>query len=481
MADEVTVSPTSLSVSVSGTAPSLGGASSLGVTSTQLNYVFNNAVNEIEDADTDSRVWGNSILGGGNSANPNIIYGASSLRTIVGGYNNQIGPLQTASENETINSQILGGSHARVISFLADATTPVSHATVVGGAYNEVRNGDFGIILGGRNNRIQEKAGYLAAGEYATMANGFCAIVGGYQNQVNGYGAAVFSGLNNICENKASVVVGGEQNQINFPLSLVNGAGNGGDVMSHSSIGGGYLNKMNAAGLSVICGGSENIINEIPAGDGNSAGSYLAIGGGRSNKIARSSSGFPLVTDCSYSVIAGGYGNLVNNYAGTILGGQDNQVQATYATAFGRDGRARIAGAFTQGGQKFSAVGDAQTSVLAIKCQTTNNTATTMTSMGSAPVIPTDTTWTFRAIIAARNTNNSVQESAAYEVLGCIDNHGGTVGFVGTPSVTVVGEDVAGWDVSVSTASAELRIQATGENSKTINWVGRLELAEVTG
>jgi hypothetical protein len=251
--------------------------------------------------------------------------------------------------------------------------------------------------------------------------------------------------------------------------------------MENSVICGGYLNSIQAANSTVIAGGQGNLVNEIPAGDGVTAGSWIAIGGGRTNKVARASTGFPLVSDCSYSVIVGGYGNLVNNYAGTILGGQDNQVQATHATAFGRDGRARIAGALTQGGQKFSAVGDAQTSVLAIKCQTTNNTATTMTSMGSAPVIPTDTTWTFRAIIAARNTNNSVQESAAYEVIGCIDNHAGTVGFVGTPSVTVVGEDVAGWDVSVSTASAELRIQATGENSKTINWVGRLELAEVTG
>jgi hypothetical protein len=482
MADEVTVSPTSLSVSVSGTAPSLGGASSLGVTSTQLNYVFNNAVNEIQDADTDSRVWGNAILGGGNSVYPNKILGYSSLRTICGGYNNIIGTLGTTDENETINSQILAGSHGRIVSLLDSATTKVSHGTIAGGAFNEIRNGDYGIILGGRNNIVQEKEGYLTPGEYATVANGFCAIVGGYGNTAYGYGSGVFSGINNISECKTSAVVGGQSNAINMPLSLDGGIGNPANAtMEGSFIGGGYQNQMNAAGLSVIVGGSLNIINEIPAGDGNSAGSYLAIGGGRSNKIARSSSGFPLVTDCSYSVIAGGYGNLVNNYAGTILGGQDNQVQATYATAFGRDGRARIAGALTQGGQKFSAVGDAQTSVLAIKCQTTNNTATTMTSMGSAPVIPTDTTWTFRAIIAARNTNNSVQESAAYEVIGCIDNHAGTVGFVGTPSVTVVGEDVAGWDVSVSTASAELRIQATGENSKTINWVGRLELAEVTG
>lgn len=479
---DVTVTPTNLSVSVSGSAPSLGGVSSLGVTSTQLNYVFNNSVNEIQDADTDSRVWGNAILGGGNTVYPNKILGFSSLRTIVAGYNNIIGTLDTTDENETINSQILAGSHGRIVSLLASATTKVSHGTIAGGAFNEIRNGDYGIVLGGRNNVIQEKEGYITPGEYAQVANGFCCIVGGYGNVANGYGGGVFSGLSNLNECKSSVICGGQSNQILYPLSLVNGIGGvGNPVMEGNFIGSGYQNTMNASIGSVIAGGRGNIINEIPWGDGNSSGSYLAIGGGYGNKIARSSSGFALVQDCSYSVIAGGYGNLVNNYAGTIIGGQDNQVQATHATAFGRDGRARIAGAFTQGGQKFSAVGDAQTSVLAIKCQTTNNTATTMTSMGSAPVIPTDTTWTFRAIIAARNTNNSVQESAAYEVLGCIDNHGGTVGFVGTPTVTVIGEDVAGWDVSVSTASAELRIQATGENSKTINWVGRLELAEVTG
>lgn len=480
---DVTVTPTTVSVSVGGTPPSIGGVTSAGTTATQLNYIFNNAVNEIQDAATDSRVWGNNIFGGGNSVFPNKILGYSSLRTIVGGYNNIIGTLGETDENETINSQILAGSHGRIVSDLSLATTPASHGTIAGGAFNEIRNGDFGIVAGGRDNRIFEKQGYENAGEYALVANGFCAcIAGGYSNQANGNIAFIGGGQANIAECKGSSIGGGYGNAVLIPLSLVNGIGGvGNPSMENSCISGGSQNSIQAANASNIAGGQLNFINEVPPGDGETAGSWIAIGGGRSNKVARASTGFALVTDCSYSIICGGYGNLVNHYAGTILGGQDNQIQATFATAFGRDARARNAGAFTQGAQKFSAVGDAQTSVYAIKCQTTNNTATTLTSMGVAPVIPTDTTWAFRALIAARNTNNSVQESAAYEVVGCIDNHAGTVGFVGTPSVTVVGEDVAAWDVTVSTASAELRIQATGETSKTINWVGRLELSEVTG
>lgn len=476
---DVTVTPSTVSVTVSGRPP-LANAESAGLTSTQWNYVFNNAVNTIENASDDARVWGNSILGGGNSVFPNRMYGYTSLRTIAGGYNNIIGTAGSTDENECINSQILAGSHGRIVSFLSNRVRKVSHGTIVGGAFNEIRNGDFGAIVGGRNNLIEEKEAFFTAGEFADVADGFCAFIGGgYGNSVNGYEGVVCGGRSNIVECKNSSIVGGASNAIAGAHNFVNEL----PVNSYQRgfIGGGYQNSMTSSSSSSIVGGEGNTMNESPAGELDGAGSHFFIGGGKSNKIARSSTGFPLVTDCSYSSILGGWANIVNNYAGTVIGGTDNQVQATYAVSFGRDARARLAGALTQGGKKFSAVGDAQSSVLVLKAQTTSSASVVMLSHDASLAVPSDTTWAFRMLIVARNTNNAVAESAAYEVTGCVDNQGGTVALVGTPGVTVLAEDVAAWNVSVAVSGSNLEISCTGETSKTINWVGRLTLAEVTG
>jgi len=476
---EVTVTPSTVSVTVSGTPP-ISNAGSAGLTSTQWNYVFNNAVNTIEHSSDDARVWGNSILGGGNSVFPNRMYGYTSLRTIAGGYNNIIGTSESTDENECINSQILAGSHGRIVSLLADRIRKVSHGTIVGGAFNEIHNGDFGVIVAGRNNVIEEKPAFFTAGEFADVADGYSGFIGaGYGNTLYGYEGVICGGRANVVECKNSSIVGGANNSVNGPHNFV--AQLPVNSYERGFIGGGYQNSMTSASSSSIVGGELNTINEAPAGESDGAGSHFFIGGGKSNRIARATSGFPLVTDCSYSSIVGGWANLVNNYAGTVIGGTDNQVQATYAVSFGRDARARLAGALTQGGKKFSATGDAQSSVLVLKAQTTSSTPVVMLSHDASLAVPSDTTWAFRFLIVARNTNNSVAESAAYEASGCIDNQSGTVALVGTPLVSAIAEDVGAWNVTVAASGGNLEISCTGETSKTINWVGRLTLAEVTG
>jgi len=51
------------------------------------------------------------------------------------------------------------------------------------------------------------------------------------------------------------------------------------------------------------------------------------------------------------------------------------------------------------------------------------------------------------------------------------------------PLATVIGEDTAGWDavVEIDPTTDALIIKVTGEASKTINWVARIVLTEVSG
>jgi hypothetical protein len=54
---------------------------------------------------------------------------------------------------------------------------------------------------------------------------------------------------------------------------------------------------------------------------------------------------------------------------------------------------------------------------------------------------------------------------------------------VGTPSKTVLGEDVAAWDanIAVDATNGGLSVTVTGEAAKTINWVAVARLVEVVG
>ena len=483
---DVTVNPTSLSVSVTA-ASKLAGASAPGTLDTQLNYILNDSVNTIEKAGTDALVQSNVILGGGNSAFPNRIYGTTNLRTIVGGYNNIIGTEGSTDVNDTSNSQILGGSHARIVTNASMRTSIVTHGTVAGGAFNEITNGDFGVICGGRDNKIEEKEGAYSAGEYVATSNGFCAVIsGGKGNGNSGYAAFIGGGFSNSVRNQYGVVVGGLGNAIDQPKDYSTGAS-----MEHSTIGGGRSNTIYATIGATICGGKDNSVNLIPAEGGPAgaegplnAGSYMTIGGGLNNRIARAVTGFPLVSDCSYSTIVGGWNNLVNNIGGTVVGGVDNQVQAAYATSMGRGAQARNAGGFVHGAQAFSAVGDAQSSVYVLKCTTSDATVTEMQSMGTSLTMRSDTAWSFRALVVGRKTTDN--SSVGYEVKGLVHNDSGTAAIVGTVSTTVLGEsstptNMSGCDATADASGATLRIRVTGLASTSMRWVARIELAEVTG
>jgi hypothetical protein len=98
--------------------------------------------------------------------------------------------------------------------------------------------------------------------------------------------------------------------------------------------------------------------------------------------------------------------------------------------------------------------------------------------------IPADTTYTFSIFIAARRTDAD-NESAGYRIEGVVDRNAtaASTAFVGTPTVTVLGEDTAAWDVAVQveTANGGIRVLCTGEAAKTIVWNAVYQIVQVTG
>lgn len=262
-------------------------------------------------------------------------------------------------------------------------------------------------------------------------------------------------------------------------------------------VGGANHNINNSPYSSLVAGRNNTITDAISdcgifAGSNNiiSAGTYNSISGGRDHSISSSTAailggnGNTISTSGQYASIAGGKLHLISaGDGGAILGGYSNTVSASYAIAHGRQAVASHYGQSAHGGTRFSADGDAQASRFVVKASTTNNTQTEMLLGDSSRLtMANDTTWTFDALITARRTDAD-NESAGYRIIGVIDNNANTVALVGSVTVTTIGEDTSAWDVTAQADNTNkaLVFKVTGENAKTIRWVGHVQTVEVTG
>lgn len=169
----------------------------------------------------------------------------------------------------------------------------------------------------------------------------------------------------------------------------------------------------------------------------------------------------------------------------SALGGYRNTVSGSFGAAIGCMALSDKHGQFTHSSGYITAVGDAQTSELLVRKQTTNNTQAEcfLDNSSARLTIASDTTWGFDALIVARRTNAD-NESAFWRIVGCIDNNAGTVALVGSITITTIADDSSAvWAVTAvaDDTNDALVFKVTGANSKTINWCGRIRLVEVTG
>jgi len=187
--------------------------------------------------------------------------------------------------------------------------------------------------------------------------------------------------------------------------------------------------------------------------------------------------------------VAIGQGQTASGQDSIVVGGANNTASATYSFAQGNRAVASSYGQASQASGRFTADGDAQTSVLVLRTQTINTATVTemfLDGVGGTQrmVLPNDTTWGFRILVAARETGAD-NFSAIYSFVGGIDRNASaaSTAIVGTVSKTVVAEDDVDWDCNVNadTTNGSLRIQVTGEVGDDINWVARVERVEVTG
>ena len=99
---------------------------------------------------------------------------------------------------------------------------------------------------------------------------------------------------------------------------------------------------------------------------------------------------------------------------------------------------------------------------------TTNNTVTTLHTIAA---IASSTT-TVVGYVSARRTGGAAgaaEDGALYRVEFAIKNVSGTATIIGQV-ITVIGEDQAGWDVTLTGSSGNILIQVTGATNNNISW-----------
>jgi len=281
----------------------------------------------------------------------------------------------------------------------------------------------------------------------------YSVIAGGYDNVAGGL-ASIILGFHNYTAigTTHSTITGGSINKITKP----------GATNNYSTIGGGTANTASQSGAT-IAGGNTNT----------ASGSGSTVGGGNTCTASGST-----------STIGGGQNNLASGIASTIPGGRENTASGATSTAIGRDVLSDQIGELGYASGKFAAQGDAQVRRFAVRNTSTDATATDLFLDGTAtrPQIPADSTWFVTAKVVARRTDAD-NESAAYRLEACIDrNAGSTAALVGSVTQTVVGEDTAAWDVTLTVnTSGTINVRATGEAGKTVRWVALIEAIQVTG
>ncbi len=299
-------------------------------------------------------------------------------------------------------------------------------------------------------------------------------LIGGYTGNVIGAvveggviaGGGYFVSTNRVFDDFGSV--GGGANNVAGvddgyaqSYATVAGGSNNAALNSHATVAGGSNNTASGF-MSTVSGGAVN----------DATGGYATVSGGAQNDATG-----------GFATVAGGACNTASGYSSTIGGGENNEANRHYATVpGGSDGNASHYGELAYASGRFAAAGDAQTSLYVLRRETGDATLTELFLDGLAEriTLPADRVMTFDILVVGSHRFGG-GSSAGYQVAGVIRNIGGATSFVGTPIVTVLGENVAGWDVVVEANDTvdALVVKVQGSSGTTIRWVASVRTVEV--
>lgn len=254
------------------------------------------------------------------------------------------------------------------------------------------------------------------------------------------------------------------------------------------------LNKSSITSSSfnaVIAGGNSN----------NAVGRNTFVGGGSSNSA--SSSG-------PNAAVVGGANNTASNTASIVVGGQINTASGTNAAVLGgTNSTSSSTSAVVIGGSQGTtrsingifvtpasvspvtgAAGRTQHGILLLGRQTTDATATVLTSDTSAAgttnqiILPNNSAYTFQGTAIANVTGGGNTSGWKFEGVIKRGANAASTTLVAAVTPTVIAQDAgaATWVVAVTadTTNGGIAVTCTGQAATTIRWVCKIETTEVT-
>jgi len=359
-------------------------------------------------------------------------------------------------------------SHANAIAIGGSDTTsqPVqatnTHAVAIGTSYaGEVTASGDGSMAIGTGATVASSGGALALGRNAAASGGSSVSMGRGSAASALYAAAL--GYNAVAAGSSSMALVNSRAGSSgaFAAGIDNNTSSYG-ATGQNSVALGYQSK--ASGQRAF-----SIGNLATAVGTNS----LAIG-------ARAET-----TGTSAIAIGHSYGNYGCVAAsGGIAIGDGNNADAIFSTALGYRAKAATKGKFAFAVGQFAAQGDAQGGMYILRADTTDATATVLTTNNATAaadnqiVAASDTCITFDGTIVAMQ--NGAQAFASFRIEGLLVNDGGTTTLAN--SATTVIDNQSSWTVAMSADNTNnaLAITVTGEASHNIRWVANIRTSEVT-
>lgn len=182
--------------------------------------------------------------------------------------------------------------------------------------------------------------------------------------------------------------------------------------------------------------------------------------------------------------IAMGVASQATANAAVAIGGGYSEATAQRGVALGSYAKAATIGKFAFSNQRFAAAGDSQGGQFILRADTTDATATVLTTNNSTAastnqiVAASDTCIMFSGTLVAMQ--NGAQDQGGWEIKGLLKNDGGTTTLVSSNIQTF--SDGNNWTVALSANDTHesLTITCTGEASHNIRWVANILTSEVT-
>lgn len=300
-------------------------------------------------------------------------------------------------------------------------------------------------------------------------------------------------------------VIGGDGENVGTTTENTTTAGTG----AHVSVVGGYDNSAGSLSSKIISDHSKTEVggeghNAIYGGANHvakSSASFAIVAGGQNNQVGgrggfvtgirnicsgQGSAVFGYDNNCEMNggFIAGAANIIKSLFCACFGGGNAVETSANFSSVFGNFGVARFVGqqVFTAG--KIAKNGDAQTSVMEMHKQTSNGTGTALGVLGSSSgyKLQPNQSATFTALLIGRDS--ATTDCVAFEVKGLATRGESGASQIVNSTVACLGAsaDAATWRISAVNGASDggVNIYVVGEEGKTINWVMRLTLVEVT-